>query len=77
MKMLNGNDRQSGVSDRVNRAFRPLVRCSGSRGSLTIPHATEIGSIARVADDETISDEAIREELSRNEEKNFLFLPMH
>ena len=75
--MLNGNDRQSGVSDRVNRAFRPLVRCSGSRSDLAIPHATEKGSITRVVDDEAISNEAIREELSRNEEKNLLFLPMH
>jgi TolB-like protein len=63
--MLNGNDRQSGVSDRVNRAFRPLVRCSGSRSGLAIPNATEKGPIARAVDDKTISDEAIREELSR------------
>ncbi len=63
--MLSGNDRKSGAWDRVNTAFRPLVRCSGSRCDLAIPHATEKGSITRVVNDETISDEAIREELSR------------
>lgn len=65
MKMLNGIDRQSGVSDRVNTAFRPLLRCFGSRSVLAIPHATEKSSITRVVGDQTISDEAIREELSR------------
>ena len=63
--MLNGNDRKSGASDRVNTAFRPLVRCSGSRSDPAIPHATEKGSIMREVDHEPISEEAIREELSR------------
>jgi len=63
--MVNGNDRKSGASDRVNMAFQPLVRCSGSRNSLATPHTTEKGLITRAVNNETISDEAIREELSR------------
>jgi TolB-like protein len=63
---LDANDRQSPDSEGVKAVFRPPVRYSGVRNGLTDPDVIEKGFFASEPEsNETISEDAIRDELSR------------
>ncbi len=64
--MIEVSDRQSLDSERVKAVFRPPVRYSGVRNGFADPDVIEKGLFASEPEsNETISEEAIRDELSR------------
>jgi Predicted integral membrane protein len=64
--MLNVDNRQSHDSDGVTAVFRPPVRYSGVRNGLADPDVIEKGFFASEPEsNETICEDAIRDELSR------------
>jgi hypothetical protein len=64
--MLDADDRQNRHWDGVQAVFRPPVRCSGGRNGLADPDVIEKGFFASESkSNETISEDAIRDELSR------------